>query len=403
MINHGIFQAVLTNSLAEDNFVAEGVNRIIRLRDRVRQRLRENAEVVGTDEQFFDNSSVQLLEVPERIIHEASDCHKRLQERGWTLTRATEWVLEHVTMYDDQPPVKKLIEEYLAEQKASGIAHATLIDLRTRLRKFCRSFGNRTVNEITTDEIRQWNREMAEVEELGKQSRRNHLNKTSQFFRWCFLNKKCGENPVTAVKRPRLVQDEVAFFTADQCRRILDLAPDHGLYHYVVFGMFSAIRPAELRRLRREHLHLDRRMITLGANITKRSRRRVIEMHAGDPLGDCLMAWLTARPLPERIFAGNQSTFRRHFCRFRDRLGFQWIKDGLRHTAATYHHALTGDIIKTAALLGDHDIRTLDMHYRGLTSRAEAERFFAFRPPSFNGDSTAIGNDASVSGTPGGS
>jgi hypothetical protein len=91
--------------------------------------------------------------------------------------------------------------------------------------------------------------------------------------------------------------------------------------------------------------------------------------------------------LPERIFAGNQSTFRRHFCRFRDRLGFQWIQDGLRHTAATYHHALTGDIIKTAALLGDHDIRTLDMHYRGLTSRAEAERFFALRP----GDFTAIG------------
>ncbi len=91
--------------------------------------------------------------------------------------------------------------------------------------------------------------------------------------------------------------------------------------------------------------------------------------------------------MPERIFAGNQSTFRRHFCRFRDRLGFQWIQDGLRHTAATYHHALTGDIIKTAALLGDHDIRTLDMHYRGLTSRAEAERFFALRP----GDFTAIG------------
>ena len=34
---------------------AEGVERIIRLRSRVRQRLRENAEVVGTDERFFDD------------------------------------------------------------------------------------------------------------------------------------------------------------------------------------------------------------------------------------------------------------------------------------------------------------------------------------------------------------
>lgn len=362
-----------------------------------------NENDANTEKDRIDKASAELLEVPERIIHEAWDCHKRLLERGWTLTRATDWVLEHAAMYDDQPPVKELVEEYLAEQKASGIANATLIDLRTRLRKFCLWFGECKAHEITTSEIRQWNSDMAEVEELGKQSRRNHLNKTSQFFRWCILNKKCAENPVAAVKRPKLDQDEIAFFSVEQCSRILELAANHGLYHYVILGMFSAIRPAELRRLRKEHVHLDRRMITLGANITKKSRRRVIEMHAGDPLGDCLMAWLTTRPLPDRIFAGNQSTFRRHFCRFRDKLGFQWIQDGLRHSAATYHHALTGDIIKTAALLGDHDIRTLDMHYRGLTSRAEAERFFALRP----GDFTAIGRRLEkgtfVSGTPGGS
>src|SRR5204863_3688532 len=34
---------------------AEGVERIIRLRARVRQRLQENAEVVGTDEAFFED------------------------------------------------------------------------------------------------------------------------------------------------------------------------------------------------------------------------------------------------------------------------------------------------------------------------------------------------------------
>src|SRR4030067_516110 len=34
---------------------AEGVERIIRLRARVRQRLQENGEVVGTDEAFFED------------------------------------------------------------------------------------------------------------------------------------------------------------------------------------------------------------------------------------------------------------------------------------------------------------------------------------------------------------
>lgn len=41
---------------------ADGVERIIRLRSRVRQRLKENAEVVGTDEAFFeDEKDVQLI------------------------------------------------------------------------------------------------------------------------------------------------------------------------------------------------------------------------------------------------------------------------------------------------------------------------------------------------------
>src|SRR5207244_3588727 len=42
-----------------------GVERIIRLRSRVRRRLRENAEVVGTDEAFFedDSSSGTILDI----------------------------------------------------------------------------------------------------------------------------------------------------------------------------------------------------------------------------------------------------------------------------------------------------------------------------------------------------
>ena len=43
------------NILCYSFLPADGVDRIIRLRARVRQRLRENAEVVGTDEAFFED------------------------------------------------------------------------------------------------------------------------------------------------------------------------------------------------------------------------------------------------------------------------------------------------------------------------------------------------------------
>jgi integrase len=151
--------------------------------------------------------------------------------------------------------------------------------------------------------------------------------------------------------------------------------------------------------MRQSHIRLDRRIIVLNAEVTKKTRRRVIEMPEGDAFGDCLFTWLSARALPERVFAGSYSTFRRRFRAFRKALGFTLIQDGLRHTAATYHYAYYGDAAKTAALLGERDVRTLLEHYKGLATRAEAERFFALRPKVVDGDSTAIGKDISVGGT----
>src|SRR5260221_12309958 len=42
---------------------AEGVERLIRLRERVRARLQQNAEVVGTDEAFFEDELTETAKV----------------------------------------------------------------------------------------------------------------------------------------------------------------------------------------------------------------------------------------------------------------------------------------------------------------------------------------------------
>ncbi|MDP2862868.1 MAG: helicase-related protein, partial [Desulfobacterales bacterium] len=49
------------NILCYSFFTAEGVDRIIRLRSRVRRRLSENAEVVGSDEAFFEDQSGEQI------------------------------------------------------------------------------------------------------------------------------------------------------------------------------------------------------------------------------------------------------------------------------------------------------------------------------------------------------
>jgi integrase len=355
-------------------------------------------EKADAEKERIDNSSAEALQIPESILHEAWQCHKLLAAQGWTLRDATDHVLKRVIRFQDQPKIRELIDMYLKEEEESGIAPETLRDLRSRLAKPSRRFGDRWAHEVTSDEIKAWLSDMKKVEGLSARSRCHYLSKASQFFIWCVANKRCAENPLAVVKRPKVDTGEIQFFDVAQCRRILELAPKYGLYHYMVLGLFPGIRPTELRRLRAEFIRLDRRLIILNAVATKKTRRRFVEVFAGDTFGDCLFDWVSARPLSEKVFEGSDSTFVRRFRQLRDVLDFEWIQDGLRHTAATYHFAYYGDAAKTAALLGERDVRTLLEHYKGLASRAEAEQFYALRPNIVYGDSTAMQNDISAGG-----
>ena len=69
---------------------ADGVERILRLRSRVRQRLSENAEVVGTDEAFFeddknDNTLVNLYHEKAGIIDDSPDTEVDLASRAYEI------------------------------------------------------------------------------------------------------------------------------------------------------------------------------------------------------------------------------------------------------------------------------------------------------------------------------
>ena len=58
-----------------------------------------------------------------------------------------------------------------------------------------------------------------------------------------------------------------------------------------------------------------------------------------------------------------------------------WPANCMRHTFATYHIAMWQDANKTAYALGHTSgVDVLYQHYRGLATKAEAERFWGLRP-----------------------
>lgn len=94
------------NILCYSFLPAEGVDLIINLRGRIRQRLRENAEVVGTDEAFFeddqnDQSILDLYHEKAGILDGDTDTEVDLASYAWQIWK---------NATDGNPDLKKTIE-----------------------------------------------------------------------------------------------------------------------------------------------------------------------------------------------------------------------------------------------------------------------------------------------------
>ena len=88
---------------------ADGVEQLIQLRARIRQRLKENAEVVGTDEEFFDDeeaNTIRNLYTEQHGVLDDNDDEVDLASYAWQIWKqATQDDLELARAVESLPPV----------------------------------------------------------------------------------------------------------------------------------------------------------------------------------------------------------------------------------------------------------------------------------------------------------
>lgn len=139
--------------------------------------------------------------------------------------------------------------------------------------------------------------------------------------------------------------------------------------------LFSGIRPEELAGRGKDPLlwgAFDReaRIIRVPANIAKTGKARIIE-----GLPDTLWRWLQPGGALDRVCPART---RQALEAAQAAVSRPWPHDCTRHSFATYALALTGDPGRVSTWLG-HEGNTsmLHRHYRGLTTKAEAEKFWA--------------------------
>jgi integrase len=286
------------------------------------------------------------------------------------------------------------VQEYVAGLEAAGASRTlgeavdALLEARRQQRRSPRTItelerflgkmqshlgGERRLATIATHEIEDWLRQG----EFGPTSFNHYRVLASSLFSFATKRGWCPSNPVAVIEKSTIRRPMPEIYSAGQIRTMLATAPGE-IRLWVALGAYAGIRPGEMERLQWEDIHIEAETIDLQSVGTKTAQRRQIAIH---PVLDRV---LTA----DRSMGGN--VFRpglfssREFRRWQNGLPFAWIRDGLRHTFATYHLACFGDAGRTALEMGHGGSpAVLFRHYvRPGIRRAEAVAYFGLADQS---------------------
>jgi integrase len=352
-------------------------------RDRVRAELRSGGE------------SMLMISAAERAAIMAA--RESLAKVGATLNEAVDFYLQHAKPGAGLLRLSELVERCLEAKYEEGKSGRYLGQLKCSAMALVRHLpSEQMAHDVSSDQVKAW----LQANQWAPKTWNVYLGDVRTIFEWGKSRGHVTLNPCDAVGRKRLVDDEVAYLSVEQCRLLLDRAAavrpgaarrDAGgawcavdladedyrdCLAYVVLGLFCGPRPErELGRKEWADVKLADKMIVVTAGRAKTRARRVID------LPDNAIEWLKLCPQTEgRIVPKN---FAKKWKRLRQACGLfdEWPHDALRHTFATMHLAHHQDEKSLQLLMGHVSAQMIYQHYRGLTTRSEAESFWSLLPP----------------------
>ena len=289
-------------------------------------------------------------------------------------------------------------------KRADGCREDTIRNLRARGGLLSTYFAEKLVSDILPPHI-------AEVLSRGgidHTTKDNDRRAFSSFFSWCMEQGYCTANPARKTKRSRHNADDVEpkILNVEQVRNLLETAEKFKggkVVPYIALGLFTAIRPTELARLRWENIDLEAGTVTIGPKMAKMRSRRLIEMVGLTETDDKgkktklpanLIEWLAPHAIGKTPI--KDANWRKDFDALRGAAGLiqrvkvkgkereqildtGWAQDVLRHTGISHHFAFYQHEGKTATWAGNSPTM-IHRHYKGLVKPNEPAEFFSIKP-----------------------
>lgn len=306
---------------------------------------------------------------------DAREALQMLQGTGVSLTEAVRRALQGKRALC-RVTVSEAIERFILSRLNNEKRARTVEWYEAKLKILSAAFGKEMIDSVDRPALLAWFTKMTG----GAGSRAGMVRACRALWRWCIAHEpQLATLDATAGMKGTSPssQGEAEFLTVEEVAAILANA---GRYQSALAIMlFGAVRPEEMAGRSKppllwKHVNVEEKMIRISADTAKTGKPRIIE-----GLPETVWAWLKPGDDNKPVSPGRtrqalelaQAAIKRP----------NWPHDATRHTFATYALAFTGDAGKVSTWLGHEGRPTmLHRHYRGLATKADAEKFWALRP-----------------------
>jgi len=314
----------------------------------------------------------EAVGIPLNELSTIVQARRKLAQHRKTLGDAATHYLDYLERINGcNVTIAQLAEEVLGAKRKDGHAPMYIADLRKRLVRFCREFGDRPIAGVTVEELDNWLRNL----DCAPKTRANFRANVGVLFSYAERRGIIDSNPILRTARPKLPDNPPEIFHVDELNALLDAAnrlfPD--VLPMLAIGAFAGLRDAEIKRLEWSEVDLVRGLIEVKASKAKSARRRIVEIQPN------LREWL--KPYAGMTGAVVPVNSRKKLDLVRKVAGLTgWPKNGLRHSFASYRLGATHDAPRVASELGHTSPQMLYSTYRELVLPEEAERYWNVAP-----------------------
>lgn len=283
--------------------------------------------------------------------------------------------------------LEMLIDEFLTIKRKQGLREQTITELENYLYAFRDDFKGRTVETFTRRELEEY------INVTKKPFNKNRFGTLKHFFAWL-----SGTSQATPIDNPILRDtpfrgwikgrkddeqiENIVIYTAEECRKILEVAAKHNAQAMFAFLLFTGCRPFEAVRIWDDHLkygwnqvNWEKGIFHIPAAVSKTRKPRQV------PLNGTLRAWLEHYKDCETLIPPN---WRYKYTDVRKEAleGAKMVTDVPRHTFISQMLEKGESFAKIALICGNSKEMILD-HYASLSNEAECDAFFDLTPDKF--------------------